>query len=103
MTHRFLFAAALLLTSLALADGPADNIPTSVRRVPKLGVDVPAERKAKWEAGLKDLEDKIAALKERKNAKTTELLPDVQIYLKAVHDALAYQEFFDAREFDVAD
>src|SRR3954453_15642296 len=103
MLPRILLAAALLLTSLALADGPADNIPTNVRRVPKLGVDVPAERKTKWEAGLKDLESKISSLKGKKEAKTAELLPDVEIYFKAVHDALAYQEFFDAREFDFAD
>jgi len=103
MLHRILFAAVLLLSSLALADGPADNVPTDVRRIPKLGVDVPAERKSKWEAGLKELESKISALKGKKDAKTAELLPDVEIYFKAVHDALAYQEFFDAREFNFAD
>src|SRR5690349_21607851 len=103
MAPRILFAAALLFSSLALADGPADNIPTNVRRIPKLGVDVPAERKAKWEAGLKELESKISALKGKKDAKTAELLPDVEVYFKAAHDALAYQEFFDPREFDVAD
>lgn len=103
MPYRILFAAALLLSSLALADGPADNIPTNVRRIPKLGVEVPADRKTKWEAGLKDLESKISGLKGKKDAKTAELLPDVEVYFKAVHDALAYQEFFDAREFDFAD
>src|SRR6185295_15945142 len=99
MTYRILFAAALLLTSFALADGPADNIPTNVRRVPKLGVDVPAEREAKWKAGLTALGAKIVALRERKEAKTADLLPDVEVYFKAVNDALTYQEFFDAREF----
>lgn len=103
MIFRMLSIAALLLTSLALADGPADNIPTNVRRVPKLGVEVPAERKAKLEAGLKELDAKIAALKKSKDAKTAELVPDVEVYFKAVHDALVYQEFFDPREIDVAD
>ena len=32
-----------------------------------------------------------------------ELLPDVEVYYKAVHDALAYQEFFDPKELDFAD
>ena len=32
-----------------------------------------------------------------------ELLPDVEVYFKAVHDALVYQEFFDPREIDFAD
>src|SRR5207244_10664514 len=69
----------------------------------KLGVEVSAERKAKMEAGLKELDGKIASLKKAKDAKTAELLPDVEVYFKAVHDALAYQEFFDPRELDVAD
>src|SRR5438552_7178291 len=102
MVLRILSASILLLASLALADGPADNIPTNVRRIPKLGVEVPAERKAKLEAGLKDFDAKIGSLKKSKDAKTAELLPDVDVYFKAVHDALAYQEFFDPKELDVA-
>ncbi len=103
MLQRLAITAALLLPLLALADGPADNIPTNVRRVPKLGIEVPADRKAKLEAGLKQLDDKITALKAKKDAKTTELLPDVEVYFKAIHDALVYQEFFDAKELDPAD
>ena len=108
MLHRLAITAALLFPLIAaplftLADGPADNIPTNVRRVPKLGIEVPADRKAKLEAGLKQLDDKITALKAKKDAKTTELLPDVEVYFKAVHDALVYQEFFDAKELDPAD
>ena len=58
MATRLLVAFILCLPLLAaplftLADGPADNIPTNVRRVPKLGIEVPADRKAKLEAGLK--------------------------------------------------
>lgn len=103
MLHRLAIASALLLPLLALADGPADNIPTNVRRVPKLGIEVPADRKAKLEAGLKQLDDKITALKAKKDAKTADLLPDVEVYFKAIHDALVYQEFFDAKELDPAD
>src|SRR5205807_9211820 len=103
MIPRIFAAAAALLASLALADGPADNIPADVRRIPKQGVEVPAERKAKWQAGLTELGGRIVALRERKDTKTAELLPDVEIYFKAVNDALNHQEFFDAREFDFAD
>src|SRR6266850_4926527 len=103
MILRLFCIATLLIPVLALADGPADNIPANVRRVPKLGIEVPAERRTKLEAGLKDLEAKVAALKGRKDAKTAELIPDVEVYFKAVHDALVYQEFFDAKELDVAD
>jgi dienelactone hydrolase len=103
MIPRILTATILLLPLLALADGPADNIPTNVRRVPKLGIEVPAERKAKLEAGLKGFEAKIAAIKSKGDAKVKELLPDVEVYFKAVHDALVYQEFFDPKELDAAD
>src|ERR1044071_9556536 len=84
MLHRLAICSALLLPLLALADGPAD-------------------RKTKLEAGLKQLDEKITALKAKKDAKTAELLPDVEVYFKAIHDALVYQEFFDAKELDPAD
>jgi len=86
-----------------LADGPADNLPQNVRRIPKLGIDVPADRRQKLEAGLKQFEQAIDQLKQSKSAKTRELLPDVLVYHKAVRDALAYQEFFDPKELDFAD
>jgi hypothetical protein len=103
MLHRLALTAALLLPLLSFADGPADNIPTNVRRIPKLGIEVPADRKIKLEAGLKQLDDKITALKAKKDAKITELLPDVEVYFKAVHDALVFQEIFDAKELGAAD
>jgi hypothetical protein len=103
MISRILTAFVVLIPFHAHADGPADNIPANVRRVPKLGIDVPAERKAKLEAGLRQLDEKLSALKSKKDAKTTDLLPDVEVYFKAVHDALVYQEFFDVKELDPAD
>lgn len=98
---------SFLVAASTLADGPADNQPTNVRRVPKLGIEVPAERRAKLEAGLADLQNKLTALRtqlaEKKDARSLALLPDIEIYHKAVHDALVYQEVFDAKELDFAD
>ncbi len=91
---------ACLLTALAVvpspsrADGPADNLPDNVRRIPKLGIEVaPADRKS-LEDGLASLQAKLQRLSARKDARTTDLLPDVEVFFKAVHDALTYQEFF---------
>lgn len=95
--------ALLLPTASSLADGPADNLPANVRRIPKLGIEVPADRRETLEAGLKRLEQSIAKLRESKSAKVHDLLPDVQVYHKAVHDALKYQEFFDPKELDFAE
>ncbi|HND56591.1 MAG TPA: hypothetical protein PLV92_29435, partial [Pirellulaceae bacterium] len=90
------FAATLVATftvATAVADGPADNQTDKVRRLPKLGVEVPADRRAELEAGLAKLAKSLDQVKERNDAKTRELWPDVAIYHKAVHDALVYQEF----------
>jgi len=91
-------AVGMLGQSQLLADGPKDNDIANVRRVPRLGVELPAERKAELEAGLKELDDAIAPLLKSKDARVVELLPDVQIYREAVDTALTYQEFFDLKE-----
>lgn len=92
----------LFITSVSWADGPADNNPETVRRLPKLGIEVPAEKRTELEAGLQQLKTAIDELAKKKDARTTELLPDVQIFYKAVHDALTYQEFHDPKELDEA-
>lgn len=93
-----------LLAAVAWADGPQDNVATSVRRVPKTGIEVaPADRK-ELEKGLADLSSAIDSLATKGATKIAgdvtiaELLPDVRIYWKAVHDALTHQEFFTDRE-----
>lgn len=98
----------LLLCSIfapraALADGPGDNAAENVRRVPKLGIEVPAETSQKLTEQIESLRQKIDALRARNDRRTNELLPDVMIYAKAAGDALKYQEFFDAKELPVAD
>lgn len=95
-----LTAALLLLPAPARADGPADNLPDNVRRIPKLGVEVPDADRQELEAGLKTLADLIAQI--RAEDPTHYLLPDVEIYHRAVDQALRYQEFFDAKEIPVA-
>jgi hypothetical protein len=93
----------LLFHSLAFADGPADNVPGEIRRIPKLGIEVPADVRQKLEEQLAALDKKIAELAQRNDKRTAELLPDVQIYSKAVGDALRYQEFFAPKELTVAE
>ncbi len=102
MRTALIVCVTFCVTAAALADGPADNIPANARRVPKLGVEVPAERRAQLEEQLTAFEKRITNLKQRNDVQTRELLPDVFIYYKAAHDALKYQEFFEAREIDVA-
>ncbi len=94
----------LCLTSASYAlDGIQDNIPDKVRRIPELGVEVPADRADSMRTQLKVIQDKIAAIRETKDAGKIALLSDVMIFERAVRCALDYQEFFDVKEFDKAD
>jgi dienelactone hydrolase len=98
-----LIVLALNAAPFTLADGIQDNIPDKVRRIPELGVEVPADRADSMRAELRVLQDKIVAVRETKDATKIALLPDVMIFERAVRCALDYQEFFDVKEFDKAD
>jgi hypothetical protein len=91
-------AILCLLAASAVADGPADNQPDNVRRVPKLGVEVSDTDRQELTAGLDALAAQIAALR----AKNAPFLADVQIFHRAVEQALKHQEFFDVKEIPVA-
>ena len=86
----------------AVADGPADNIPDNVRRIPRLGIEVPAEKKTELQQGLAALQKRLGEIRRLGEPRKTALLPDVEIFQKAVESALVYQEFFDPKELDFA-
>jgi dienelactone hydrolase len=93
-----LSSLALASAALALADGPTDNKPENVRRIPKLGIEVSVDDRKALETGLTELQKAIEDLQTKKDPKVASLLPDVQVFSKAVHDALKYQEFFDVKD-----
>ena len=97
MTTRWLFALCLPFVVLAAyADGPGDNVPEKVRPIPPLGVEIPSAARGELQKGVEDLGKEIEELKtalEKKPA-LLELLPDVQIFHKAVSYALTYNEFY---------
>src|SRR5258706_909890 len=84
------------LATAVLADGPIDNSPDQVRRVPPPGIAIADAERAELGADVEILGAQIEALrielKERPSLLM--LLPDAQIYHKAVHWALAYGELF---------
>lgn len=97
----FTIAVLLCLTlfpSFTRADGPADNKPDQVRRIPALGVEVPAAQQQQLEQGLAKLQWSLDQLKKNKDVRIKALIPDVEIYHRAVRCALEYQEFFHERE-----
>src|SRR5438067_1330460 len=91
----------LLLAGCVHADGPADNLPDKVRRIPPEGIKVPDAVRADLEKGCDGLGQTIDSLRGVLKTKPAllALLPDVQIFHKAVHDALKYDEFYSPAEF----
>ncbi len=69
--------------------------------VPPPGIEVPAADRAALEAGLAELQgaiDRVARAEGRDLKKLEALLPDVQVFHKAVRDALRHGEFFDPKD-----
>jgi hypothetical protein len=100
MSRRFLLTLALLPLALpAFADGPADNLADKVRRVPPPGIKIPEADRAELQAGLDSLFKEIVAVC---YSPLADLSPDVQIFYKAVQDALLHDEFYDLKEIPVA-
>ena len=92
--------ALLAFACGALADGPADNLAESVRRIPPWGVKVPEADRAELQSGLAMLGNELDALRAELKGKPSllGLLPDVEVFHKAVRYALDYEEFHKTNE-----
>ena len=97
---RWSAAIAIVLFLSLIATAPAQT----VKRIPPPGIQLNDTDRAELEAGTKKLGDQIESLRDSLKSKPDllALLPDVQIYYNAVHYALAYDEFFNAREIPAA-
>ncbi|MBV8881738.1 MAG: hypothetical protein JO332_17405, partial [Planctomycetaceae bacterium] len=96
-------AVLLVLAAAVSADGERDNQVDNVRKVPPPGVKVPDADKAELGAGLEALGKEIDAIRtELKDKPALALLPDVEIYHKAVRYALQYDEIFNVKEIAAA-
>jgi Prolyl oligopeptidase family len=99
MRHTWSVTFVLFVIPTLRADGPADNIPDKVRRIPPPGVQIPDADRKELERGVAELGREIEGLKTALKGKPAllELLPDVQIYHKAIDWALRYDEFFNQK------
>lgn len=104
MILRLPLAFVLLSLTSVRADGPADNLPDRVRPVPPPGLAIAAADRAELSAAADALHREIESLHAALQARPTllELLPDVQIFHKAVRWALDYDEFFKSNETHTA-
>ena len=100
-----ILALALLAPASPARDGERDNDPKNVRPVPAPGVPLPADIGESLERGLSDLAGQMAQAKKSvdKHPALAGLLPDVEVYHKAVRYAVLHGEFFHNREFAVAE
>jgi len=94
--------ALVLAATPALADGPKDNLVDNVRQIPPPGIEVPAEVRESLTKGAAALKQQIDQLQAGKDEKARLLVPDVEIFWRAIDGALRFNEFGDAKEFDVA-
>ncbi|HEY2762084.1 MAG TPA: prolyl oligopeptidase family serine peptidase, partial [Pirellulales bacterium] len=69
---------------------------------PPKGVDVSADDRAELESGLATLGGAIKELNEKKDERVAGLLPDVEVFYRAVDTALVNHEFFDAADIGKA-
>jgi dienelactone hydrolase len=105
MTFRLLLLVVAASFALRVsADGPADNLADKVRPIPPPGLAISEADRSELTDGTALLAGEIEALRGELARKPAllELLPDVQVYHKAVAWALAYDEFFKTNEAQVA-
>ncbi len=98
-------ALPFLLVSAVFADGPKDNVADNVRPIPPPGIAVPDADRARLTQGLSKLRTAIdeAAKAQAKHPMLADLLPDLEIYHKAVDWALRYNEVHKIHELKNAD
>jgi len=92
-----LHIAFVVLSTLPGLHAAAAEFPPIPRVLPPEGLEIPAEVRAQLEA-------RLAATKKRMEAhKEHALLPDVEIFTKAVEFALLHREFYVPKDFAKAD
>lgn len=92
------FVLVLSIQHALFADGLRDNVPESVRQVPPKGVELSADNVAAFQKGLAKLKVQIAELRSRTDAKTKRLLPDVEVFARAVEQGVKHHELFSPRD-----
>lgn len=101
--RRFILLAGLLMAWWLPWNGMAATR-TTARSAPPPGIPIPEVDRAGLEKLAAELDAQIVELRQRlaNNPQLLGLLPDVQIYQKAVHWALTYDEFYRSNEVGIA-
>src|SRR5438093_519777 len=104
--RRAFLGVALAVASLPLAVSKirATEVGTSERQIPPPGIRISAKTRKELETGAELLSHEIDSLRVVLNEKPDKfaLLPDVEIFHKAVDWALRYDEFYQSNEVQIA-
>ena len=97
-------ASIALLLLVGVVPLPAADTGASDRKIPPPGIHIPDADRRELEAGAESLAREIESLRAALKDKPalTELLPDVQIFQKAVDWALRCDEFYKSNEVRIA-
>ncbi|MCM8533895.1 MAG: hypothetical protein NE330_22220 [Lentisphaeraceae bacterium] len=98
-----IYLILLFLLASVFADGPKDNQPENVRQIPKEGIKLSKEQRLKISTKLDDLKEKIEIINASNDPRLIQLLPDVEVFCKAVHYCLNHNEFLFEKEIPWAD
>src|SRR5437867_3925216 len=95
---------SFFLMPVVRSDGPSDNLPGKVRRIPPPGTKLSTADRVELETGAAELGREVQSLRVELKSKPAlaAFLPDVEIYHKAVDWALRYDEFYKSNEVQVA-
>jgi len=90
--------------AVALSAQCAEQTGSRARKIPPAGINISEADRALLLAGARELGDEIQALRSELQAKPSllELLPDAQIFHKAVDWALRHDEFYRTNEVRIA-
>lgn len=92
-----------LVAVLARADGLQDNDIKNVRPIPPPGLEISAADRETLESGLRELGERIGRLQAAKDVARKSLLPDVEIFHRAVREAIELNQFFTPDEIKAGD
>ncbi len=102
--RRTRLALAYLAAGAAIL--PAQTPPPPAKRLPPAGLAIPAAARTELTAGAATLRGELEALARELanagNARLAALLPDAEVFHKAVDWALRHDEFFDVKQIEVA-
>lgn len=83
-----------LLTSLVGADGPSDNIPTKVRPIPPVGIELSDTARSELESLIAKIDDALDQVPQASDASRSE----VAVFSRAISLALRHQTFYSEDE-----